>query len=197
MSSKKSSKKSQPTPETEDAREEMMRAFIALFSEPLTQPGIGDHMEIAFTSLQGQEIDLNQYRGKVVLVDFWASWCGPCLAELPTLLKAYEDYHAKGFEVIAISLDEDRAALEAVIKGHNLPWPQDFSGAGWASPIVKYNCIEEIPSTFLIGKDGKVVATNLRGPELEKAVEKALAAGKRTVNRRQSKRGAGSPGAEP
>ncbi len=143
----------------------------------LKMPSKGDTMEVKFTSLQGKEVDLAAMKGKVVLIDFWATWCGPCIAELPHVLKTYEKYHAKGFEVIGISLDKESAKekLEAFIKDKNMPWPQYFDGKGWKSDLVTKYGISGIPATFLIGPDGTVVATDLRGDSLEKAVSKHLA----------------------
>ncbi len=143
----------------------------------LDKPGIGDSMEIKFTSLQGEEIDLAGMGGKVVLVDFWATWCGPCIAELPNVKKAYEAHHADGFEIIGISLDRegDKEKLENFIKEHEMPWPQAFDGGGWQASLAQKFGINSIPATYLIGKDGTVVAADLRGPALEAAVAKELA----------------------
>ena len=87
-------------------------------------------LDLKFTAADGHEVDLAQMRGKVVLIDFWATWCGPCVAELPNVLKAYEKLHPKGFEIVGISLDSDRAKLETFIKEKNMTWPQFFDGQG-------------------------------------------------------------------
>ncbi len=144
--------------------------FFAELESRLALPGVGDTLEIAFTALDGRKVDLAAMKGKVVLVDFWATWCGPCVAELPNVKKAYEAHHEKGFEIVAISLDEDKKALEKFIKDEKLPWPQAFDGKGWGSDLAQKFGIQSIPATFLIGKDGKVAAANLRGDELEKKV---------------------------
>jgi len=143
----------------------------------LNKPSKGDTMEMKFTSLQGKEIDLADMKGKVVLIDFWATWCGPCIAELPHVLTTYEKYHEQGFEIIGISLDkeEDKAKLEKFIANKNMPWPQHFDGKGWGNELAKKYGIGSIPATFLIGADGKIVATDLRGEALEKTVGKHLA----------------------
>jgi len=154
--------------------EGQIKEFLGQLGGEFNQPGVGDTLEIAFTSMKGEEINLAKMKGQVVLVDFWATWCGPCIAELPNLKATYEAYHDKGFEVIGISLDEEKEALEAFVKERELPWPQDFTGDGWSTPLAQKYGINSIPATFLIGKEGKVVATDLRGPALEEAVVKAL-----------------------
>jgi thiol-disulfide isomerase/thioredoxin len=141
----------------------------------LNVPGVGDTMEINFKSLQDEDIDLAKMKGKVVLVDFWATWCGPCIAELPNVQETYAKHHDKGFEVIAISLDKDEDKLKKFIEDKKMPWAQYFDGKGWGNEISTGFGIKGIPATFLIGTDGKIVATNLRGANLEKAVAKALA----------------------
>lgn len=155
---------------------EQVSQFLDQLAGELSLPGVGDEMNIKFTDLTGTEIDLSKMHDKVILVDFWATWCGPCVAEMPNVTAAYEAYHAKGFEVVGISLDDDKAAVEAFTKENKMPWPQYFDGKGWENEISQRFGITSIPATFLVGKGGKIVASNLRGPDLEKAIEKALSA---------------------
>ncbi len=143
----------------------------------LAMPGVGDTMDISFTSLKGEEVDLSKMKGKVVLVDFWATWCGPCVAELPHVKDAYSKFHDKGFEIIGISLDQEKAALEGFIEQRDMPWPQYFDGKGWENELSNQFGIRSIPATFLVGKDGKIVATNLRGNQLEQQLSELLGEG--------------------
>jgi thiol-disulfide isomerase/thioredoxin len=123
----------------------------------------------------GKPIFIASDKGNVVLIDFWATWCGPCRAELPNVLATYKKYHDKGFEIIGISLDKDQAKFTDFIKSMNMTWPQFFDGQGWQNKLaVKYG-IESIPATFLLDGDGKIIGKDLRGEMLEAAVAKALA----------------------
>lgn len=131
----------------------------------------------SFTSLSGETVDLEEYRGKVVLVDFWATWCGPCVHEMPTVIAAYEKYHDQGFEVIGISLDQEESELRDFINERNMPWPQHFDGQGWKNDLAQKYGIQSIPATFLIGPEGKIVAKDLRGPALEAELKKYLSDG--------------------
>jgi thiol-disulfide isomerase/thioredoxin len=123
----------------------------------------------------GQPLSLAKYKGKVVLVDFWATWCGPCMMELPNVIKTYEKFHPKGLEIVGISLDDDKERLAGFLKQKNVPWQQFFDGKKWGNKLaVKYG-IQSIPSTFLLDGEGKIIGRDLRGPDLEQAVSKALA----------------------
>lgn len=136
------------------------------FNKPKA-PQIGDTMELAFTSTEGKEIDLAAMKGKVVLVDFWATWCPPCIHEMPNVIAAYEKFHEQGFEVIGVSLDQDEAELKRFIEERKMTWPQFFDGKGWENELAAKHGISSIPATFLIGKDGKIAHSNLRGEALE------------------------------
>ena len=130
----------------------------------------GNEMEISGTNLDGSAFDQKTLDGKVVLVDFWATWCGPCIAELPNVLAAWEKYHDKGFEVVGVSLDTDRDALEAFLKEREIPWTilyEEPKGEGWQHPLATYYGITGIPTVILMGRDGKVVSMDVRGEKLE------------------------------
>lgn len=124
--------------------------------------------------LEGKPLSLAKYKGKVVLIDFWAVWCGPCVKELPHVLKAYEKHHENGFEIIGISLDQDKAKLEAFIKENKMPWQQFFDGQGWKNKLSTQYGVNSIPATYLLDGEGTIIGKNLRGDALETAVAKAL-----------------------
>lgn len=125
--------------------------------------------------LEGKPLSPSKYKGKVLLVDFWATWCGPCVGELPNVLKAYEKYHDKGFEIIGISLDQDEAKLKSFIKERNVTWPQYFDGKGWSNKLAQKYGIQSIPATFLLDGEGKIIGRGLRGSALEEQLAKSLA----------------------
>jgi len=123
----------------------------------------------------GQPLSIANYKGKVVMIDFWATWCGPCRGEIPNVVATYQKYHDKGFEIIGVSLDQDRQKLLDFTKENGMTWQQFFDGQGWNNKLaVKYG-IESIPMTFLLDGNGKIIGKDLRGPELTDAVAGAVA----------------------
>jgi thiol-disulfide isomerase/thioredoxin len=127
------------------------------------------------TDLAGQPLSVASDKGKVVLVDFWATWCGPCRAEMPNVIAAYQKYHSKGFNIIGVSLDEEKSLLSNYIKDQKMTWPQFFDGKHWSNELaVKYG-IDAIPANFLLDGEGKIIGKDLRGDDLAKAVAAALA----------------------
>jgi thiol-disulfide isomerase/thioredoxin len=124
--------------------------------------------------LAGKPLSVANYKGKIVLVDFWATWCGPCVGELPNVLKTYEKYHSKGFEIIGISLDDSKDALDKFIKDKGMSWVQFFDGKGWGNKLAAQYGVNSIPATYLLDGQGKILAKNLRGEALEAEVAKNL-----------------------
>jgi thiol-disulfide isomerase/thioredoxin len=131
-------------------------------------------LDLKFTALDGREVDLAKLRGKVVLVDFWATWCGPCMVGVPELVKTYQQWKDKGFEIVGISLDEEEAELKRVVKQKQMTWPQYFDGKGWENPYAKKYNVEGIPTMWLVNKQGMVVDTEAE-EDLAAKVEKLLA----------------------
>lgn len=131
--------------------------------------------EFNVTDLNGRPLSVAGDKGKVVLVDFWATWCPPCRAEVPNVVATYQKYHSKGFDIIGVSLDHDKAQLAKFIKEQNMTWPEYFDGMGWTNKLaVKYG-IQAIPSNFLLDGNGKIIGKDLRGDALGQAVAAAVA----------------------
>lgn len=134
---------------------------------------VGQEIKIEGKVLGGGAFDWSKYQGRVVLVDFWATWCMPCLRELPDVRGCYELYHHKGFDIVAISLDRNPADVENFVKERAIPWTIVI-GDGKPCPSVSYYGIMSIPATMLVGKDGKVVVVNITGAALRGQLEKLL-----------------------
>jgi thiol-disulfide isomerase/thioredoxin len=131
--------------------------------------------DFAEQDLQGNPLSVAKCKGKLVLVDFWATWCAPCVGELPNVIKAYNKHHADGFEVIGISLDMDEQKLRSFLKTKEIPWAQYFDGKGWQNKLAAKYGIQSVPATFLLDGEGKIIAQDLYGEALEQALVKALA----------------------
>jgi thiol-disulfide isomerase/thioredoxin len=124
--------------------------------------------------LDGKSLSIAGLKGKVVLVDFWATWCGPCITELPHVKAAYDKYRGKGFEIVGISLDSERDKLTGFLSKEKMTWPQFFDGKGWQNKLAQQYGVNSIPATYLLDGEGKIVAKNLRGPALERELAKLL-----------------------
>ena len=131
-------------------------------------------IDFSFPSMKGKSIKLEKYRGKVVLLDFWATWCQPCRQEMPIVRNIYNEFHDDGFEVIGVSLDDSREKLDFYLDNRNLPWPQIFDGKGWNCELGQMYAIGSIPATFLLDKNGKIRHKNIRGENLRAAVRTLL-----------------------
>lgn len=168
-------------------------AIVSLARETLERDELlAKPLELAFTAVDGRSVDLKDLRGKVVLIDFWATWCGPCIAELPNVKKVYADYHAKGFDIIGVALEnasikpgdtdeqialkheKAKTVLNEFTAKNGMPWPQYYDGKYWKNDISTRFGIAAIPAMFLLDQTGKVVSTNARGEKLEAEVKRLL-----------------------
>jgi thiol-disulfide isomerase/thioredoxin len=139
------------------------------------QPKPGDlAYEIALTTPNGDTISLSSMQGKVVLIDFWASWCGPCRLSNRHLVKLYSKYKSKGFEIYGVSLDENKKDWMKAIKQDRINWTQVIDNRGWEAQTAIDWGLYQIPTSYLINKDGIIVAVDLEKNDLEKALKDLL-----------------------
>lgn len=123
---------------------------------------VGQLFDLKFKAVDGREVDLEKLRGKVVMIDFWATWCGPCLAEMPHIKQTYDQLHAKGFEIIGISFDGQKSKLENYVRKEKIPWPQYFDGKMWDNKIGKDFALRNLPTVALADKKGVLRFANAR-----------------------------------
>jgi thiol-disulfide isomerase/thioredoxin len=152
---------------------------------------IGNSMKMEGQTTDGKSLDWPKYKGKVVLVDFWATWCRPCLAEMPNLKKVYREYHDRGFDIVGVSVDDDDQALTHYLDEANIPWAivhDKNHHAEESHPLSEYYGVTRFPTMMLVGKDGKVIAFDTYGEELWAQLAKLIG---------PPSKAAGGDGAEP
>jgi peroxiredoxin len=140
---------------------------ISKFMTTWDKTAIGTKPEFAQTDAEGKLVKLSDFRGKYVLVDFWASWCGPCRAENPNVVALYGKYHAQGFDVLGVSLDSKKEPWLKAVAADNLAWTQLSDLKGWKNAVATEFGIAAVPQNFLVDPQGKVIAKNLRGEALQ------------------------------
>jgi thiol-disulfide isomerase/thioredoxin len=142
---------------------------------------VGNPFSVEGTDLAGLKFDWTKYEGKVVLVDFWATWCAPCLEEIPNIRENYDRYHDQGFEVVGVNMDEDMQSLRKFIEFYKVPWPSvlgdDPSMRGWDHPMIEKYGVTALPFLVLVGRDGIALATNVRGDALDEKLAELFPAG--------------------
>jgi peroxiredoxin len=144
--------------------------------ETLKNVAVGETVtDFTLNDPSGNPVALSSFRGKILLIDFWASWCGPCRRENPNVVKLYNDFNDKGFEILGVSFDEDFNRWVGAIEDDQLTWPHVSDLQGWGSAAGKLYGINSIPATVLVDREGTIIAKNLRGEELRKKLEELYA----------------------
>jgi len=138
-------------------------------------PNIADYrLDFTVVGMKGDSISLSSLKGKVFLLDFWASWCGPCRYANKQLVKFYSKYKEKGFEILSVSLDDEKSAWKKAVTKDKITWMQGFDRGGWDSFAARKWQVDALPSSFLINKNGDVVGINLEKDDLEKKIKELL-----------------------
>lgn len=149
---------------------EILKPYLA----PLLKTQIGSIMEITLPDTSGKLFSTKNFKGKILIIDFWASWCGPCRMENPNMVKLYQAFKDKGLEIVGVSLDRDSKAWKEAIRKDNLSWIHISDVKGWQSAAAREYGINSIPQMFVLDKQGKIIAKNLRGEALYKKIESLL-----------------------
>jgi thiol-disulfide isomerase/thioredoxin len=157
---------------SKDSNPELAEAAKAALSKARL---VGTKLDLSFVDSEGRPVDLNQLSGKVVLIDFWASWCPDCVREMPQVQQLYRNFESKGFAILGVSLDKDRRAMDSYIAKHVIPWPQYFDGKGWKNDLVAKYSVHEIPEMWIINKKGIVETTSADVTQLASTVEHLVA----------------------
>ncbi len=157
---------------------EAVAGILPLFNQLRTSVPGSEVPDLVGTSPSGETLRLSDLRGKVVLIDFWASWCGPCRKENPNVVRMYQKYADKGFEIFGVSLDRDKARWEQAIEADQLNWPHISDLKQWKSEHAALYGVRSIPDALLIDAEGKIIARKLRGAQLEQALEDIFGKGK-------------------
>ena len=134
------------------------------------------YIDFSMQTPEGKTVSLSDFvsKNKYTLIDFWASWCGPCRREMPNLVEAYAQYKGKNFEIVGVSLDQDAAAWKESIKKLNMTWPQMSDLQGWNNAGAKLYGVNSIPATVLVDQEGTIVARNLRGDAIKSKLNELL-----------------------
>ncbi|MPR33729.1 redoxin domain-containing protein [Salmonirosea aquatica] len=160
--------------EKENPSPKIVQAYVG-YIKRIKGVSVGDEApDFTLNNPEGQDIALSSLRGKYVLIDFWASWCGPCRMENPNVVKLYNKYKDKGFAIYGVSLDKDKNAWLGAIKKDGLTWTHGSDLKFWNSAVAQTYGVNAIPATYLLDKEGKVIAKNLRGPSLEAKLSELL-----------------------